>query len=614
MRQTRRKYHLAVRNLKRSQAQCRSEKLAEACLANNSQNFWLQVNRERCIGKTVANIINDCTDHSDIANLFKNDYMSTYQADFVDTSAMETILNDLNLECRNAHWEPFSIEEVVFAVSQLHPNKKDSDFALNSSALINAPILFHRAFTLLLNSCIQHGFIPSCWRTGTIIPLLKAGIIDKSISTNYRPITLSSLFGKIIDILILDRYSDKLASSSLQFGFKKGHSTDNCTFIAKEVSQYYINNGSDVFACALDMKKAFDRVDLAILFMKLKHRQLPCHILRLLFFLYYGLSLRVFWHGQFSDQFETMNGTKQGGILSPILFAIFIDDLLIGLEKLGMGCFVGRHFYGCLAYADDILLLAPTVHALRIMLDYCSQFADNNNILFNPVKSHCIKFCSGNMRVTQYPVQLQGTPMIWCDQITHLGHILGHNLNDRLDIANKINKFCSQTNYFLATFGHITPLIKAKLFTTYCCSFFGSVLWDLCHTDLNTLRVEWRKAVRRIWGLPRQTHNSLTSHLMDKTSDSILIHRFYNFSTRILCHENVKISFIARIASNSRTHTFGKNFQSILYNNPISTNSIPVSPHISAFLELLFCRDGFYAIDNFSHEEIVDLINYLSIN
>ena len=118
-----------------------------------------------------------------------------------------------------------------------------------------------------------------------------------------------------------------------QFGFKKGLSTSHCTFVAREVVDFYLNNGSSVYAGALDMQKAFDRVSLIMLFAKLMHIGLPLHIARILFLLYSRLNLSVFWNGSLSPSFVTVNGLKQGEILSPSLFCIFIDNLITGLER-----------------------------------------------------------------------------------------------------------------------------------------------------------------------------------------------------------------------------------------------------------------------------------------
>ena len=62
------------------------------------------------------------------------------------------------------------------------------------------------------------------------------------------------------------------------------------------------------------------------------------------------------------------NGVKQGGVLSPVLFCVYIDGLLISLHRAGLGWHIGHMFVGVLAYADDLVLLAPTPHAMRSVL------------------------------------------------------------------------------------------------------------------------------------------------------------------------------------------------------------------------------------------------------
>ena len=85
--------------------------------------------------------------------------------------------------------------------------------------------------------------------------------------------------------------------------------------------------------------------------------------------------VRVSWGGALSDYFSAVNGVKQGAVLSPVLFCIYVDDLLILLSKAGVGCFMGPNFAGALAYADDIVLIAPTPTALCKLLSICENYA-----------------------------------------------------------------------------------------------------------------------------------------------------------------------------------------------------------------------------------------------
>ncbi|MBL0732344.1 MAG: hypothetical protein JJW03_05785 [Desulfosarcina sp.] len=86
-------------------------------------------------------------------------------------------------------------------------------------------------------------------------------------------------------------------------------------------------------------------------------------------------------------KFNVKNGVKQGGVLSPILFSVYMDDLFERLEKRGVGCNMGNYFVGCLAYADDLTLLPPSKKALQIMTIICQGYASDHDVIFNGPKS-----------------------------------------------------------------------------------------------------------------------------------------------------------------------------------------------------------------------------------
>jgi Reverse transcriptase (RNA-dependent DNA polymerase) len=99
--------------------------------------------------------------------------------------------------------------------------------------------------------------------------------------------------------------------------------------------------------------------------------------------LYKGHQVRVLWNGITSSSFRVSNGVIQGGILSPMLFCIYLDVLLLALKHAGVGCHLGKWFIGALAYADDIVLLAPTARAMRLVLKICDDFATKYGLKFN---------------------------------------------------------------------------------------------------------------------------------------------------------------------------------------------------------------------------------------
>ena len=115
----------------------------------------------------------------------------------------------------------------------------------------------------------------------------------------------------------------------------------------------------------------------------------------------------VKWGNTRSSMFTIVNGTRQGSILSPALFALYVDELLVELRKLGVGCKVAGVYMGAVGFCDDILLLAPTRDGMQLMLDTCQAFAVKYNLRFstdpNPEKSKtkCILHCPGLDRSQQ---------------------------------------------------------------------------------------------------------------------------------------------------------------------------------------------------------------------
>ena len=94
-------------------------------------------------------------------------------------------------------------------------------------------------------------------------------------------------------------------------------------------------------------------------------------VTRLLLFMYMNQSFAVRWNSHTSEKFSVSNGVKQGGIITPVLYCIYTDNLLEMLNNSGSGCYIGYDFCGAVAYADDLLLLSPAVTGMKRMLSIC---------------------------------------------------------------------------------------------------------------------------------------------------------------------------------------------------------------------------------------------------
>ena len=186
------------------------------------------------------------------------------------------------------------------------------------------------------------------------------------------------------------------------------------------------SDGSSVLGCFLDASKAFDMVDHCKLFSILNKRGLPSPIIRFLSSWYQKQEMKVQWGSSLSNGFSVSNGVRQGGVLSPYLFAVYLDGLLEELSNSGVGCYWGSSFVGALAYADDVVLLAPCASALRCMLSICSSFASHHGLVFNAKKTQLRTFKSNCILPT---IRFENVTLKYMDEIKHLGHILNYILD-----------------------------------------------------------------------------------------------------------------------------------------------------------------------------------------
>ena len=152
--------------------------------------------------------------------------------------------------------------------------------------------------------------------------------------------------------------------------------------------------------------------------------------------------VRIAWGGVLADYFSAVNGVKQGGVLSPVLYCVYIDDLLLALSKSGVGCYIGSNFVGALAYADDIVLIAPTATAMRKLLSIRGEYATEYCISFNASKSKCLAVLPANGRelnsyLNECRLTFNDQPIELVQSFQHLGHTITSQLNDASDITAK---------------------------------------------------------------------------------------------------------------------------------------------------------------------------------
>ena len=119
----------------------------------------------------------------------------------------------------------------------------------------------------------------------------------------------------------------------------------------------------------------------------------------------------------FSELFHVSNGVRQGGVLSPYLFPVYLDDLLNELNNIKAGCYIGEALLNHLMFADDIFVFCPSVRWLQRILDVCQAYAESHGIIFNCNKTVCMTFKAKHAKRTATPIlKLRGQYVKSVDQ------------------------------------------------------------------------------------------------------------------------------------------------------------------------------------------------------
>ena len=134
----------------------------------------------------------------------------------------------------------------------------------------------------------------------------------------------------------------------------------------------------------------------------------------------------VQWGGEKSASFPISNGVKQGGVISPLLFSLYVDQLFLLLKRSGVGCHVGSTYAGAFGYADDIALIAPSLSSFKQMMKICENFAKSHNNVFNSSKTKLL--CYDNDQQTVSPsIYLNGEQVSVVETEKHLGNFMSTN-------------------------------------------------------------------------------------------------------------------------------------------------------------------------------------------
>ncbi|XP_045457309.1 uncharacterized protein LOC123667459 [Melitaea cinxia] len=234
-----------------------------------------------------------------------------------------------------------------------------------------------------------------------------------------------------------------------------------------------------VYAYFLDLSKAFDLVSYNKLWHKLKTETTPPEgLIRLLKYWYGNQNNIISWAGSLSEPYRLECGVRQGGVTLPKLFSLYVNRLIEELSSIKVGCSIDGTFVNNISYADDMVLLSPSIKALRKLLGICERYAVAHGLRYNPEKSEMLVFKAGNKCYPTVPsVTISGTSLKIVTKFKYLGHWVNADQSDDMDMERERRALAVRSNMLIRRFAKCTNEVKITLFRAYCQSFYTCSLW-----------------------------------------------------------------------------------------------------------------------------------------
>ena len=297
--------------------------------------------------------------------------------------------------------ENFTLDEIICYIKKL-PNGKSvgvdglCNEILKSSVSIIAPYLVN-----IFNTILESGDFPEAWCQSIITPLHKKGNFNDV--NNYRGISLISVISKLYTGLLNQRLSKWVEVNEKLFeeqaGFRKNKNTiDHIFTLYAVISKYLCKQGGRFYCIYIDFSKAFDRVPHMLLFHKLVNTGIHGKFLTVLKSMYSKLSACINTPSGLTDFFNCFVGTRQGCMLSPLLFVIYLNTYIeLCQDHNCQGVFIDEFFSNLfmLLYADDIAQVSDTVGRLQHQINILQYFCKISGMKVNENKTQIVVFRNG---------------------------------------------------------------------------------------------------------------------------------------------------------------------------------------------------------------------------
>jgi len=319
-------------------------------------------------------------------------------------------------------------EEVRESIRRLHRGKAEGCDGISAEVLKEGGETMILCLHYLCSLVFKAAEVPMDWLRGVVVPLYKDG--DRRVPLNYRPITLLSLVGKVYTGVLCARLTDWAEKRGVlveeQGGFRARRGCPEQVFALTELIKMRQRMKLDTYACFIDIKKAYDTVWHSGLKDKLKRYGIHGRMYAAICSLYAGCESTIRLGGVlgYTDFFPIETGVRQGCILSPLLYSLFINDVAIRLKEENNDCGVPvgpERRLVVLLYADDIVLLSESESGVASLMAAVHAYSVQWRFDVNHAKCGLMCFRWQGSRLPTSEIRLGERKVEWVSVYKYLG-------------------------------------------------------------------------------------------------------------------------------------------------------------------------------------------------
>ena len=464
--------------------------------------FYNYVNKKLKTRNTIPPLVKNnvvVTDVSQKANILNNHFSSCFSNRTDDIEQQNLPSTHI---AHNMNEIEINSTAIIHAIKKLKPSVSRTPDAIPSLFIKKTCFNLVTPLRIIFVQSLSLGKIPKNWTKAIVVPIHKKGL--RSNYENYRPISLTSVFCRILESILHNHICNYFINNSLfspaQHGFIKDKSTLTQQLIVIDLISENANKNKQTDMIMLDFSKAFDKVSHFKIISILQAYQVDTKIVNWIRSLLVQRTQQTVVDSHYSDSIEVTSGVPQGSVLGPLLFNIYLNTLLVKLDKIDC--------LNSFAFADDLKLISskPIVlqNALVIVDNWCNTFG----LQLNANKSEHISFSQKSV----FKFFIGTDPIQTVNVVKDLGILVNNNLRWKSHVSKLVGKATSLSYTIIRCFSCRNPAAYVKSYKSLVRPLleYNTSIW-------NTTMVTEKRCLKKFNTYSRESSFKNSTHLTTAT-------------------------------------------------------------------------------------------------